>query len=269
MLEQPAIWPQSIRGINELAPKQKTAIYQTLIPDWIYPRFGIDPDTLTINDENVLQLRCPEGSRAMEMSLYHTPLPHTTDPCLYANLADSFLGQLMVLLIVMNDPESERFNIDVTSSGKATNLGTSSRNIDEEIRAMEAGLAPGQIRHGLRGFRNSVPVFEKFVERMNHDLFLIEPLSYHNAIIFERYGFGYTVGKSEIESINREFQQGGSLHRKLDGSTPFRKEDAWRTVRGRSWAIHDGILGHSFTGFHMYKRIYRDAGVNTFPDAVW
>jgi hypothetical protein len=51
-----------------------------------------------------------------------------------------------------------------------------------------------------------VPVFEKFVERMNHDLFLIEPLSYHNAIIFERYGFGYTVGKSEMESINQELE---------------------------------------------------------------
>lgn len=267
MLEQPAIWPQSIRGINELPIEQKTAIYLTLIPDWVYTRFGIDPDTLTVNGVKVLKLRCPEGSRAMEMSLFHTP--NAEDPILYVNLADSFLGQLMVLLVVMSDPESERFNIDVTHLGKATNLGTSSRNIDEELRAMEAGLAPGQIRHGLRGFRNSVPVFEKFIERMNHDLFLIEPLSYHNAIIFERYGFGYTVGKSEMENIHREFQPGGSLYQKLDGSTPFRTEDAWQTVRGRSWAIHDGILGHSFTGFHMYKRIYRDAGVNTFPDAIW
>ena len=160
-------------------------------------------------------------------------------------------------------------HIDRTEKGKATNLGTSARNIDEEIRAMEAGLAPGQIKHGLRGFRNSVPVFEKFVERMNHDLFLIEPLSYHNAIIFERYGFGYTVGKSEMESIHREFQPGGVLYQRLDNSSPFRNEDAWKSVRGRSWAIHDGILDHSFTGFHMYKRIYRDAGVNTYPDAVW
>lgn len=267
MLEQPQIWPHSIRGINDLPQKQKTAIYQTLIPDWIYPRFGIDPDTLTIDGVNILKLRCPAGSRAMEMSLYHAP--DADDPCLYANLADSFLGQLMVLLIVMNDPDSERFDIDRTEKGKATNLGTSARNVDEEIRAMEAGLAPGQIKHGLRGFRNSVPVFEKFIERMNHDLFLIEPLSYHNAIIFERYGFGYTVGKSEMESIHREFQPGGLLYQRLDNSSPFRTEDAWKSVRGRSWAIHDGILDHSFTGFHMYKRIYRDAGVNTFPDAIW
>ena len=134
--------------------------------------------------------------------------------------------------------------------------------------AMEAGLVPGQIRHGLRGFRNSIPFFERFVENMHHDLFLIEPLSYHNAIIFERYGFGYIAGRKEMEWIHKEFQPNGELYQKLDGSTPFRMPSAWKSIRGRSWAIHDGILGHPFTGFHMYKRIFREAGVNTFPDAI-
>lgn len=253
----PDIWPSSIRGINDLPLEQKRAIYRTLVPDWVFPRFSISEDDVIMH--------CPSGSRAMEITV---AAPNSQDPILYLNMADSFLNQLMVLLVVMNDPESDRFYIDVMPDGSQTYLGTSSRNISEEIRAMEMGLSPGQVHQGLRGFRNSVPIFENFIDQMHHDLFLIEPLSYHNAIIFERYGFGYTVGRKEMERIHREFQPGGDLHRLLDG-TPFRHPEAWRSIRGRSWAIHDGILGHPFTGFHMYKRIYNNAGISTFPDAVW
>jgi hypothetical protein len=114
-----------------------------------------------------------------------------------------------------------------------------------------------------------VPLFEKFVSRMGHDLFLIEPLAYHNAIVFERYGFNYMRGHQEMISINRRFSPGGELYRKLSDDNPFRSPDAWNTVRGRSWAIHDGILGHPFTGFQMYKRVGKEAGVNTFPEAFW
>jgi len=265
--QPPSIWPSSLRGINALDPPQKEAIYFTLIPDWVYTRFGIDPLTHTINGKKVVHLRAPENSRAMELSIFHHP--EAEDPVLYLNMADSLLGQLMVLLVVMNDTESRRYDVDRLPDGTPTNLGTSCRNIEAELEAMRDGLAPGQIRRGLRGFRQSVPYFERFVESMHHDMFLIEPLSYHNAIVFERYGFGYTVGRKEMERIHREFQPGGELYTQLDGSTPFRHPDAWRTVRGRSWAIHDGILGHPFTGFHMYKRIYHHANVNTFPDAVW
>ena len=74
---------------------------------------------------------------------------------------------------------------------------------------------------------------------------------------------------TEMKEIHEEFQEGGDLIRKLADNNPFRSSDAWQSVRGRSWAIHDGILGHPFTGFQMYKRIGKDAGVNTFPDATW
>jgi hypothetical protein len=134
---------------------------------------------------------------------------------------------------------------------------------------MQAGLAPGQVRAGLRAFRHSVPIFEDFVRNMGLELFLIEPLSYHNAIIFERYGFSYIRGYQEMVKINQEFQPDGTLYQKLNPTNPFRQIDAWKTIRGRSWAIHDGILGHPFTGFQMYKRVGIHAGVNTFSDAQW
>ena len=191
------------------------------------------------------------------------------DPMMYLNLADTFNGQLIVLLVVLNDPDAPRYNTDIDLHGNPTHFGTVTRNIPAELAAMRAGLSPGQIRKGLRAFKETVPIFETFVTRMGHDLFFIEPLAYHNAIVFERYGFAYLRGQSEMQWIHQEFQPGGELHDKLDIDHPFRQPEAWKTVRKRSWAIHDGILGHSFTGFQMYKRVGKRSQVNTFPDAKW
>ena len=41
------------------------------------------------------------------------------------------------------------------------------------------------------------------------------------------------------------------------------------TVRGRSWAITDGILGGPFGGVKMYKAPGRSANVSTFPGGVY
>ena len=79
----------------------------------------------------------------MEMSIrWH---PHELDPLCYINMIDTFNNQLMVLLVVINDPEAPRFNIDVDLEGHPTQFGTACRNHPEEQRAMEAGLAPGQV----------------------------------------------------------------------------------------------------------------------------
>jgi hypothetical protein len=75
-----------------------------------------------------------------------------------------------------------------------------------------------------------------------------------------------------MKTIDEEFQPGGRLHAALDGSTPFRQPDQWQTVRGRAWAIHDGILeaiGRRWDGLRMLRQLGRHAGVNTFPDAVY
>jgi hypothetical protein len=44
------------------------------------------------------------------------------------------------------------------------------------------------------------------------------------------------------------------------------------TVRGRAWAIHDGILdalGMRWDNLRMVKQIGRHAGVETFPQAAY
>jgi len=257
--------PSSIRDINRLDLEEKQAIYRLVVPDWVWEDFGINPETAA--DHGQMRYLCPAGSRAMEISIRLHPADR--DPILYMNMADTFNNQLLVLLVVVNDPKAERYNVDVDEHGNRTNYGTTGRNIPAELAAMRAGLAPGQIRPGLRAFRRSVPVFENFVSRMGHDLFLIEPLAYHNAIVFERYGFNYIRGLADMKEIHQEFQEGGELFRKLSDENPFRPTTAWNSVRGRSWAIHDGILGHPFTGFQMYKRIGHHAGVRTALNATW
>jgi hypothetical protein len=259
--------PDSVRAINRLSDPEKVAIYRQLIPDWLLDDYQIDPVHLTYKGQSVLSLICPNGSRAVELILRRNATDK--DPLMYFNMADTFNNQLLVLLVVINDPDSPRYNIDIDQNGNNTHFGTSLRNIPAEIAAMHDGLAPGQVRRGLRVFKRSVPIFESFISRMSHDMFLIEPLAYHNAIVFERYGFSYSRGLKDMQEIHREFQPSGYLHQRLNNKNEFRSPNAWQSVRGRSWAIHDGILGHPFTGFQMYKRIGIHAGIQTFPDFVW
>lgn len=262
-----AVFPATIREINGLPEPDKTAIYRALLPPWVFTDYAIDSVTLRRGAFPAVRFRFPPGSRAVEITVKRDPADR--DPLMYLNMADTFNNQVLVLLLVVNDLDGPRFNIDIDEDGNRTHLGTASRNIAAEIAAMGAGLAPGQVRPGLRLFRTLVPIMEQFVQQMGHDLFLIEPLSYHNAIVFERYGFSYVRGLREMQRIHEAFLPGGEYHQRLNGSTPFRPPDAWNRVRGRSWAIHDGILGHSFTGFQMYKRTGYDARLCTSPDVLW
>jgi acetoin utilization protein AcuC len=97
----------------------------------------------------------------------------------------------------------------------------------------------------------------------------VEPLYYHNAVIFERYGFAYQAGRRLMDRIQAGFQPGGELATRLDGSTPFRQPGAGNSIRLRSWAIHDGLLGEPFTNVTMYKRLGKHAAVSTTPGCDW
>ena len=262
-----APWPSTIRGINGLPDDQRNAIYRSLLPVELFDKLGLDPATHTHIDHGAVSLYAPDDSRAMELVVRNDP--QDRDPMFYLNIADTFNNQIRVLFVIINDPDSPRFDTDVDEEGRPTHFGTERRNIPAELAAMQAGLMPGQVRRGLSVLRACVPMLEDFVDQMGHDMFLVEPLAYHNAILFERYGFSYLVGRQEMERIHAEFQPGGELHAKLTPDNPFRAPDHWQTVHGRSWAIHDGILGHPYSGVQMYKRIGIDADVSTFPDAIW
>lgn len=256
----------SINQVNHLPSEQRMQVYRHLVPLEVLLRFGIDPETLADGDGHSL-FECQTGVSSVELSLRHAR--DAEDPVLYLQLADTANNQIEVVLFILNDPHSARFNTDRLPDGTPTYFGTLVRNINEEVRAMEAGLTPGQVRHGLRATRRLMPVLEQFVAGLHHNAFYIQPLAYHNAVLFERLGFAYVLGLGRMEWIHREFAPGGLLFKRLDGSTPFRRPGAESSVRGRSWAIHDGILGEPYSGVKMYKRVGIHAGVVTFPSAAW
>jgi len=256
----------TIGGINLLAEAEKRAIYSSLIPAELTQRFNLPPDLVDSKGRSLLQARWAPGSPSVELSLYHRA--DFADPILYGHLADTMNGQIHVLLYVLNDPDSPRFDVDRMPDGRPTKFGTLVRNLEAEKAALEAGLAPGQVRRGLRLLRPAITAFEKFVARLGHELYFVEPLYYHNAVIFERYGFAYQQGRKLMERIQTGFSEGGDLLQHLDES-PFRPRQAQHSIRLRSWAIHDGILGEPFTHVTMYKRVGKSANICTTADVPW
>jgi len=258
--------PSTIGGINLLPDSEKRAIYSRYIPAALLDKYNLPPLSSALGHD-LLQFRFDPGTTAVEMQLFHKA--SFPDPISYAHITDTLNGQIHVLLYILNDPASPRFDVDKMPDGSPTQFGTLQRNIEAEQHALEAGLAPGQIRGGLGLFGQAIESFEDFISSLGHDLFFIEPLYYHNAIIFERYGFAYQVGKRLMERIQSGFQIGGDLTNLLDGSNPFRQPEAASSIRKRSWAIHDGILGEAFTHVTMYKHVGKSAGINTAPDCKW
>jgi acetoin utilization protein AcuC len=169
----------------------------------------------------------------------------------------------------LNDPSAKRFDVDRMPDGQFTRFGTLKRNILAEEAAMQEGLAPGQVRSGLRLLPAAILKFEEFVASLGHQIYFAEPLYYHNAVLFERYGFSYQMGKRLMDRIESGFSEEGDLKLLLNGSTPFRLPSAEHSIRLRSWAIHDGILGEPFTNVTMFKHIGKSAGINTCPSCGW
>jgi len=258
--------PSTIGRINLLPEEEKREIYGRAIPRDLLGQFNIPPlDSL--RSENFLKFKFTPGSTDVEIALFHEP--RFPDPILYGHLTDTINGQIHILLYILNDPESPRFEVDRMLDGSMTRFGTAKRNIPAELAAMNANLSPGQVRRGLRKLSQAIISFEEFVASLGHEIYFVEPLYYHNAVIFEHYGFAYQVGRKLMERIENGFRQGSDLHDLLDSSTPFREKSAASSIRLRSWAVHDGILGEPFTNVTMYKRIGKSAGVSTCPGCSW
>lgn len=256
--------PSTIGGINRLPENEKREIYARYIPGELIQKFSLSDIR---HNEQLLKFRYAAGASDVEMMLYHEA--GFPDPILYAHLADNLNGQIHVLLYILNDPDSPRFDVDKMPDGSPTRFGIRKRNLTAEEDALRAGLAPGQVRRGLHLFKQAVATFEGFIIGLGHEMYYAEPLYYHNAVIFERHGFSYQSGRRQMEGINIGFGDGGELRERLDGSSPFRSPEAANSIRLRSWALHDGIMGEPFTNVTMYKRVGKFAGMNTTPGCEW
>lgn len=245
---------RTISQINGLPEAAKQDIYASFIPPQIFTRFRINPETRrNEKGEPVFSCRCRPKTCTVRIELRDNV--ESEDPLFLLEMRDTPFGDVEILFLNMNNPKSERFDIDRDAEGNDTVFATMSRNLPEEVRAMRAGLAPGQIRKGLRLFRSFWTQARLFGQKFRIKQVKVEPMAYHNAIMHEFYGFRYIAGREMMEWIDREFAPGGELFQRLDGSTPFRHPSFARSIRGRSWAIHDGILPEPWQCPRMYYSI--------------
>lgn len=269
LLEGDATIPFTLKQINELPENIRRRVYRNLIPAHLLTRFGIDPITwFGANKESLVFIKA--DNEKVFLSARTTPLE--ADEFFALELADNMLNGIDLNLLLLNNPVSPRFNTDMDANGNLTMFGTVSRNIETETLAKEAGLAPGQVRDSLSASRIVLDQVETFLATIGQRAYFLEPLSYASAWVFERRGFAYVRGHKLMDDINREFQPLGKLHAALDSSSSFRQPDQWNTVRGRAWAIHDGILeaiDSTWDKLRMVKQVGKHANVNTFPDFIY
>ena len=270
-LAQDAGSPIALRQINGLPEKFRRRIYRALLPAEVLAQFGVDPITWKGPDGEAHVQLIAEPNRG-EMRIGARAAADSPDEFISLELTDNAFNGIDLHLLLLNDPNGPRFRTDVDDEGRPTLFGKARRNLAEEERAMRAGLAPAQVRPSLRASRLVLQHLEAFLSGLGHRAYFLEPLTYASAWVFERRGFAYVRGHKLMDDIQREFQPGGRLHQALDDRTLFRQPDQWRTVTGRAWAIHDGILAAidaQWDSLRMVKQIGRHAGVETFPQAVY
>lgn len=264
-----AQYPLGIRTINALAYDAKQRLYRTLVPPQVLGRLGINA-VLWRGGGYKVDLFAEPDSPKVNLSINNPDDEH--DAYFVLELQDNAVNGIDLNLIVLNDPFAEKFDIEHDAEGRQTQWGTLTRNLAEEERAMRAGLAPAQVRAGMGYSREVLQQLDVFLALCARQAVSLEPLTYVSAWLFEKRGFAYVRGHKLMDDIHREFQPGGKLHAALDGSTPFRPPNAWKTVRGRAWAIHDGVLesiGARWRDLRMIKVVGKHAGVETFPGAMY
>ena len=239
-----------------------------LLPVDLLVQFGIDPITLR-NKQGRIMVHSDHSEDGMIWALRLLNDLDPRDAVMEIEMGDTPFNRIAINWLAINDPRAPRFDIDRLPDGSSTLRGTARRNIPAELAAMEAGLAPGQVRKGLRRMGKTLADLEQMFAAMHHYEFDIEPLYYHAAVLFERYGFFYSRGEVFMRRIHEGFSPGGDLRQRLDGSTPFRRPEFADSVRGRSWAIHDGILDEPWDGVKMFKRLGVFGGIDTAPGVVW
>ncbi|MBK7449211.1 MAG: hypothetical protein IPJ47_07200 [Anaerolineales bacterium] len=175
----------------------------------------------------------------VEMRLYHKGIPRP-DPVRPSDRHHEWADSCPALH--SQRPGSPRY--DGQNAGRLTYQvrDRCGEEAGKETKACEAGLAPGQVRRGLRMLGQAIEAFEGFVAALGHDMYFVEPLYYHNAVIFERYGFSYQMGKRLME-VSMRVLLPAATPRTTGQADTFRKPEAAESIRKRSWAIHDRILG--------------------------
>jgi hypothetical protein len=269
-LSQDASVPATLKQLNELPEGAIKRIYRALIPPDLLTKFNIDPISWKGRRDYQLTLKAEPLTGEVNISI--GKMSDSSEEFFCLQLLDNAFNGIDLNFLLISDPWSPRFDTDCLADGSPTLFGKARRNLVAEEKAKQAGLGPGQVRKGLAFSSTVLKQVEAFLATCGHSAYFLEPISYTAAWVFERRGFAYVRGHKLMDDIHKEFQPGGRLYQALDGSTPFRQPDQWSTVRGRAWAIHDGLLDaidSEWDKLRMIKQVGRHAGVETFPEATY
>ena len=259
----------SILHLSALPEQERRRRCAAVVPGKVFESVaGIGHGALSGGPDNPLALRVDAVADVPRLHIGVPAMRIAGDFAFSLELAEAGAGQLELAFIIINDLRAPRFNIDTDARGKPTLLGTATRNLREEERALRAGLGPSQVRLGLRALSEMLPRLEHFAQTLGYVAIQLEALTYHVAVMYEQAGFAYVSGRRRMAAINAAFAPGGKLFDALDGSSPFRQRTLWTTPRGRAWAVHDGILTHldgePNLKVEMVKVIGQDARQRTF-----
>ncbi len=195
--------PVTIRALNSLPENPKLRLYRALIPVQVLAEFDINPRTWKNPDKlQQVRLEAEAGSDKVKIAAWYGE--DVRNEFFYLELADNQYSGIDLNFLVANNPLAERFRTDVDDTGNETLFGTVHRNHGEEEKAKGAGLAPGQIREGLRSSSIVFNHIETFLTMMSHHAFFLEPLSYVSAWIFEKRGFAYSKGHQLMDIIHKK-----------------------------------------------------------------
>lgn len=255
----------SLKDINMLDMGEKALLYGRLIPARLYDVLGIGQGKGTdLTSTGKIEFIAPKGLGLLRIQAKMNP--DERDTVFFLELADTHYRQMELSFCIINDVTTERFDVDRDEFGRDNCFASRGRNIPEELKAMEAGLFPNQTHRGLKMFKEVFSLLELFVDGLDMEMIVAEPLTYDNALRYEKYGFDYITGKRLMLDINEGFKPGGSLFARLDNSTPFRRPEMASSAFGRSWSIHDGIMDEAWDEVKIYKMIGSSAGIDTFPE---
>lgn len=262
-----------IQRISRLSKSEQEGFFRLLIPPSLFHLYLINPISFCKeNGERVVKIFCPPGDRTV---LVEVKIPGMDDPLYSVQVSDgNDSSQIDWDFLIVNDPNSLKFNTLVDKEGRDNLFGWASREVEEEVKAMENCFFPGQARKGLKLTTKTIESLEIFCRIFDIKSIRLEALFYHNAITYERRGFSYFSGFKQMKRIHELFQPDGKLYKRMDNSSPFRKKEFAGTVGGRSWAIHDGILNDidddllkdGWESPVMYRMVGAGRSMTTFPE---
>jgi len=241
-----------------------------LVPDEIVEHFNLPPpdDFSELEGNEGGRYELHDDGKSIRVKVW--PRTGIADPAYVLDLKISYLGEVEIVWISINDIDAPRFDVDAMGN-LPIRPKSGRRNIEEELRAMAAGLAPNQVRAGLGCFSSALRRIEQFAKSIGAPLISIFPMAYHNALLYERSGFHYRSGGELMTHIHQGFGEGGIYRKQLDGSSPFKMPELADTIRGRSWAIHNGILREMCYVPSMYRIVGEDHSqkLDTAPGVKW